>query len=63
MKKLLILVSISLFISSCKVQENRYKLACDAVSSYIEETMDTGQMDEFLESPQGKEFVKNYYNK
>lgn len=39
----------------------RYKKACEMVSSYAEETMDTGQMDDFLESPQGKAFCK-YYN-
>lgn len=59
MKKIMIIGAI-LALNSCA---NNYKLACDEVISYIEETMDSGQMDEFLESPQGKKFIKHYYNK
>lgn len=32
--------------------------AIGAVNAYIEQTMDTGQMDEFLQSPYGKLYVK-----
>lgn len=33
----------------------------DAVDSYINTTADTGEMDEFLESPAGVEFRQYYY--
>lgn len=35
--------------------------AVHAVDSYINKTMDTGQMDDFLESPEGKTFVEYTY--
>lgn len=35
-----------------------HKKAINAVDEYIEKTMDTGEMDEFLESPEGQLYVK-----
>lgn len=37
--------------------------AINAVVSYINETADTGQMDEFIESPDGVAFAKYAYGK
>lgn len=34
--------------------------ACNAVDVYCQKTADTGQMDEFLESPEGKTFYSEY---
>ena len=31
----------------------------NAVDNYIEETADTGQMDEFLMSPQGRTYIEH----
>lgn len=47
-------------ITSCNALKDyaNYKRACNAVDSYIEKTMDTGEMDEFLESPEGQAYVK-----
>lgn len=33
--------------------------AINAVDNYIEETADTGQMDEFLMSPQGRTYIEH----
>lgn len=51
---------------SAEYEEFNYRLveakaAIQAVDDYIEETMDTGEMDEFLSSIHGKDFT--YYSK
>lgn len=52
-------VLVAAAIVSCKsTSVNRNNAAAiEAVNAYIEQTMDTGQMDEFLESPYGKRFL------
>lgn len=55
--RILISICSILLLTSC-AHTCDYKKACEYVNAYIEETMDTGQMDEFLESPYGKEYVK-----
>lgn len=47
-------------ITSCNVinEYAAHKKAINAVDSYIEKTMDTGEMDEFLQSPEGQLYVK-----
>lgn len=47
-------------ITSCSLLRDytNYKKAIHAVDAYIEATMDTGEMDEFLESPEGQTYIK-----
>lgn len=47
-------------ITSCSILKDyaSHKKAINAVDEYIEKTMDTGEMDDFLESPEGQMYVK-----
>lgn len=47
-------------ITSCSILKDYayHKKAINAVDEYIEKTMDTGEMDDFFESPEGQMYVK-----
>ena len=47
--------AITAFLVKCGSQVQ----AINAVDNYIEETADTGQMDEFLMSPQGRTYIEH----
>lgn len=56
---LVVVLTLSV-ITSCNILKDyaNHKKALNAIDSYIEQTADTGEMDEFLESPQGQAYVK-----
>ena len=53
--KVLLMSAITALLVKCGSQSQ----AINAVDNYIEETADTGQMDEFLMSPQGRTYIEH----
>ena len=51
----LLMSAITALLVKCGSQSQ----AINAVDNYIEETADTGQMDEFLMSPQGRTYIEH----
>lgn len=76
MKKNLIIVALTVYaviatVSTIQLTSDRNEWedtgrnllkATEAVNSYIEKTADTGEMDEFLQSPEGKMYVEHTIN-
>lgn len=72
MKKNLIIVALTVYaviatVSTIQLTSDRNEWedtgrnllkATEAVNSYIEKTADTGEMDDFLESKEGRTYVK-----
>lgn len=59
---LVVLLTISVLFSchtsNVAIKNMKAQKAIEAVDAYIEKTADTGEMDEFLESPEGREYIK-----
>ena len=72
MKKNIVIVALAIYaviatVSTIQLTSDRNEWedtgrsllkATEAVDSYIEKTADTGEMDDFLESKEGKTYVK-----
>jgi flagellar basal body-associated protein FliL len=55
----ILVVLLTLAITALLVKCDSQSQAINAVDNYIEETADTGQMDEFLMSPQGRTYIEH----
>ena len=67
----ILIILVRLYILDNKVRDLEYKNAklqfmIEDVVNYSDSTADTGEFDEFINSPQGERFFENYhklYNK
>ena len=63
---LIIILLIHICIINNRIQDLKYKnaklqLMVEDVVNYSDSTADTGEFDEFINSPQGERFFNNYH--
>ena len=63
----ILIILVRLYILDNKVRDLEYENAklrfmIEDVINYSDSTADTGEFDEFINSPQGERFFENYHN-